>query len=78
MVKYYCDICEKEITEENKAQNGKISNARLGMEFVRREIIYFFEVITGTGGVANHGTFCKYCILDALYGCDDRKDRRNE
>lgn len=78
MVKYYCDICKKEITPENGIQQNKISNTRLAVEIVKDHIKYFFEVIVGTGGVSNHGNFCRYCILDALYTCDDRKDKHGK
>jgi len=67
MVKLFCDICGEEITDgkriktEVKARPGGSNNAVLNI-----------EIMTGLNGTHNAGHFCKYCIIDAVSGLDDR------
>ena len=67
--KVYCDICNVEITDKNKAKGGPSQTIeRLGIRL--KEIT--IEVITGTDSNYNTGDFCKYCIIDRIKLLDDR------
>jgi hypothetical protein len=73
MIKYFCDMCESEITNKNRAKGGESVTDRLGTTLRRKGNSLHVEVMTGDGeGNANGGLFCKYCILDALQALDDR------
>lgn len=68
--KYFCDMCEDEITKTNQVcddprlnrlRHRLAPNNRLGV-----------EVVTALDGVINAGVFCKYCVIDAVNQADDR------
>ncbi len=71
MTKYYCDCCEKEITESNCLEGGQ-NSGRLAAEIKRNGFKLKVEILTSKDDRANEGLFCKYCVLDALYRLDDR------
>jgi len=68
-VKYFCDQCGEEITEENKIKSGRLKTSigHLGI-----------QVLMSKDKTANDGDFCKYCVLDALYKLDDRPKKASE
>lgn len=68
MTKYFCDVCEDEITEKNKCFNGDGASFRLGGKSGK----ILFEVITGFNGTWNAGCLCKYCVIGAVNSLDDR------
>ena len=70
MIKRYCDKCGAEITDKNIAN----FNNRISAEIKTRNGRMMVEVISGKDSTWNDGDFCKYCILDALYTLDDRKN----
>lgn len=81
MTKYFCDKCEKEITDENECVGGNISSGRVGTEIeyrtkgqspMEKSHKLKVEIIHSHNGTANAGLFCKYCILDAFARLDDR------
>lgn len=81
MIKEYCDSCETEITDKNRADGGRIHcpESRLGCEVPSKKRggpVLRVEIITSSNGTANNGHFCKYCILDALKALDDRNKPR--
>ena len=83
MIKTYCDICGKLITDDNQVIGGVMVEDRLGVEIVSGYHKFNFEVKQSKDGTANTGDICRYCVLDALYRLDDRpemlstKDRAN-
>jgi hypothetical protein len=73
MTKYFCDICEKEITPENNVSLGGNSSRLEGEKRYHKSLNgLYFEIITGLNKTANAGVFCKYCIIDAVKSLDDR------
>lgn len=81
MKKHFCDKCGAEITDSNACVGGHVSTSRLGTEITFRtkgqspldkshtlklELMHTFD------GTANAGDFCKYCVIDAFNGLDDR------
>lgn len=73
-VKYFCDFCESEITDDNRAEGGPIhSSSRLGASMrARNGRVIKVEIITSMDGVTNDGIACRFCILDALGKLDTR------
>lgn len=73
MIKYFCDICEEEITERNQV-SSETCKTRLGTEVVYRTKSKKIgvEVITFLDGVSNAGNFCRYCVIDTINTMDDR------
>lgn len=69
MIKFYCDICECEITDENKVDN-RLSGKMDSRKKKANEIC--FEITTGLNNIWNSGHFCKYCVIDAIRTLDDR------
>lgn len=67
MIKYYCDICGKDITPENQSSGDRLIGSKKGGHGTMR-----FEIITGLNAGSNNGCFCKYCIIDAVNHLDDR------
>ena len=76
MIKLFCDCCGDEIVENNSPRfsPGSTYLGRLcaSVTSANRKTKLSVEVITSKDGVSNDGDFCKYCILDALVGLDDR------
>ena len=74
MIRYFCDVCDNELTDENKIVGGAGRIQRLCHESAPiKEEKVMFEVTTGTvGGTWNSGDFCKYCVIDAINKLDDR------
>ena len=76
MIKVFCDVCEEEITEENKASRMKAEfrDAKGKKLFV--EVFISYKGTLKSLGVDKAseqlGDFCKYCILNTLYKLDDR------
>lgn len=69
MMKYFCDVCENEIADHNKATNKANTVERLGNGPNQP---LQFEIMTGRNGTMNAGLFCKHCIIDAVKKLDDR------
>lgn len=65
MIRYFCDCCDKEITERNPLR-------RLTAKLKRGNSELQVEVIEAKDGTSNAGHFCRYCVLDALLSLDDR------
>ena len=62
-IKYFCDQCDVEITDQNTC-GGRLTSRWNKLQF---------EVMVGpTQGAWNAGNWCKYCIIDAVQSCDDR------
>ena len=55
MIKYYCDVCGKELRENEIKKNIEVTVGRL-----------MFECLTGLDGFWNAGHFCHKCILEAV------------
>ena len=72
MIKRYCDVCEKQMTERNTPSFGVNGDRRLTATIQRNDATLKVEVLTGLNGTANKGDICTHCILDALYQLDDR------
>ena len=74
MIRHYCDVCDNEITDENRISGGAGRLARLGHESrPGLQHTMMFEVTIGTiDGAWNSGDFCKYCVIDAINALDDR------
>lgn len=70
MIKYFCDCCGGEIIERDK--KGRNPLHRLTANLKRGGAELQVEVIETKDGTSNAGEFCKYCVLDALRGLDDR------
>ena len=71
MIRAFCDICEDEITEKNKFDDKYFPlSAGVVSKGTGKET--FFNVVTAGDDSFNKGDFCKYCVLDALRGLDDR------
>jgi len=73
MIKYFCDCCGVEITQENKLPEGRMKTAVYAKD-VKLKTQMTVEVITGLNEVYNTGDFCKHCVLDALKDLDDRPE----
>jgi hypothetical protein len=72
-VKYFCDLCDRELTEATTPDGGFNGVDRLGTSLQRpNRPMLKVEVMTFKGQTANDGHWCKYCVLDALYKLDDR------
>lgn len=54
MIKYFCDLCKKEI-KESESERLKIKRKIAGY-------IVEIEVMVGIGGVMNAGIICHSCI----------------
>lgn len=63
MIKYYCDICEKEITNKREL-------SRMEGEFERIS----YAVIIAIDGIWNGGHACHDCIRKAIAACEQEKD----
>ena len=73
MIRYYCDFCNDEITDKNKASGGPIHcSDRLGASMHCNDKVLKVEIITSVDGIANSGLACRHCILDALNQLDIR------
>jgi hypothetical protein len=72
MVKYFCDMCGVEITDDNHPQGGFNCSKRLGATLEQKGVTLKVEIITGKDGVSNAGAFCLHCILQALNKLDKR------
>jgi len=71
--KYFCDMCDRQLTDETMPNGGFNGVNRLGTSLTRPgKPMLKVEVMTFKGQTANDGDWCKYCILDALYKLDDR------
>ena len=71
--KYFCDSCDRELTDQTSPDGGYNSNSRLGTSLQRKgKPLLKVEIMVFKGQTANDGHWCKYCILDALYKLDDR------
>lgn len=77
MVKYYCDCCSSLITSENACVGGGLHcpDSRLGITVERGGVELRVEIMTHLDGCANAGCFCRFCVLDALYALDTRKQK---
>lgn len=81
MIKYFCDKCGEEISEQNKCVGGYNSSDRIGVSidyrhprgnpFVKKQSLSL-ELLVRFNGEPNEGHFCKYCIIDAFCSLDDR------
>lgn len=74
MIKYFCDLCGAEISEQNRPRGGTVPG-RLGVEKVdskNPDRMFEIEVITGVNRCWNNGELCKYCIIDMINEADDR------
>lgn len=69
MIKHFCDVCDNELTEENRIKGEK---GRLRSERERPGQRIMVEVTAGLSGSWNAGDFCKYCVIDAINMLDDR------
>ena len=67
-VKYFCDGCGAEVTEENQCAGGPMySKDRLGGEVVAKSGARLkVEILTSLNGTANAGCFCKHCVVQAI------------
>ena len=65
MRKFFCDICESELTNRDFGRQA-------GSYTRYKTPILNFEITTGKDGVWNGGDFCRYCIIDAVNTLDDR------
>ena len=74
MIKYFCDLCEKEITAANKSNsdNGRVTASKKVKRHEVGMVELGVEVIVSLNGTHNDGVFCKYCIIDAVNNADDR------
>lgn len=72
MVKFFCDGCGDEISDRNSPRGGFNVSDRLGIEIEKNGRRLKCELLTSLNGTSNDGLFCKYCIIDAFKGLDDR------
>lgn len=73
MIRRFCDVCNKELTDKNSVFGAPGRPRRLCNESlpgVDTEVM--FEVTTGYKGAWGRGDFCKYCVIDAINKLDDR------
>lgn len=70
MIRYFCDCCGGEIAERDTEHCNPLH--RLTAKLKRGNCELQVEVIETKDGTSNGGHFCRYCVLDALYGLDDR------
>ena len=67
MIKRFCDFCGAEITNKNWVGDTGRFKAKIG-----KKGTLHVEVKTGFNRIMNEGDFCKYCVIDAVNGADDR------
>ena len=70
VIRYFCDCCGEEIAERDTKDRNPLH--RLTATLTKKDSVLQVEVIESKDGVGNAGNFCRYCVLDALYGLDDR------
>lgn len=69
LVKYFCDGCGIEITKNNACCGGGLHcpDSRLGGDVTTKNgVTLSIEIMTSLDGVANKGSFCKKCVVDAI------------
>ena len=59
VAKYYCDVCEAELTK------------REGYRLMKKKDFLVVEVIVGMNGTWNAGHCCHKCIIDAVVSGND-------
>lgn len=70
MIRYFCDCCSEEIAANDIKDRNPLH--RLTAKLKRGNSELQVEVLETKDNVSNAGDFCRYCVLDALYGLDDR------
>lgn len=70
-VKRFCDVCNKEITHENKRSRDLPSDRLMGESHGLAFVITTGRV-EGRNKIWNAGDFCDYCIIDAVNSLDNR------
>ena len=62
-IKYFCDICSKELNRCFTSQRLKIAKGKVRA-----------EVMVAIGSSFNYGNICKACLLDVLNTGEEYKD----
>jgi len=70
MIKYYCDICGEEITDENKRPDKFIGEITSKPGIPKRKLAVFLGEQNPLGD--EDACVCKYCMIDAINTTDDR------
>lgn len=67
-MKYFCDGCGDEITDENKCAGGAVNcDTRFGGEVIAKSGVRLkVEIMTSLDGATNKGSFCKDCVVNAI------------
>ena len=68
MVRYYCDVCGKEM-DFLKGDNAAFNRVHRKKGRVQAEVIVY------VGGTANVGQVCRECVLDIVATGQDAKER---
>jgi hypothetical protein len=60
MVKYFCDICGKEMSDQDRGRI-KVKRGRVSV-----------EIMTALDGIWNNGQICHSCIVDVVFAYGER------
>ena len=71
VIRRFCDVCGVEVTDDNSPCAGQ-NGGRVACEVKGKTGTLKVEVQHAIDGKWNSGDVCKYCIIDAVSGADDR------
>lgn len=64
MIKYFCDQCWTELTNENICVGGILEGSHKSLQFS--------VSTTKHHDAKSNGDWCKYCVIDAVASLDNR------
>lgn len=67
MTKNFCDMCGKELGEQDNVVSTRVKGQNLHL---------FFEIIVGQNGTWNKGEYCRDCVFDSIAQSDPRNQAR--
>ena len=72
MIKYFCDCCGDEIVDGKNEIPSDHFRLKASVRSKDGKHKLRVEILTKYDECANAGSFCRYCVLDAIYKLDDR------
>ena len=72
MIKYFCDLCGDEISQETFPNGGRTGGRLETTAKGKNGTKLTVEILHSKDDRANAGIFCRYCIIDAINNLDDR------